>query len=207
MRLGIYGGSFDPVHYGHLILAEVCREACGLDQVWLMPTAVSPLKQHGPRASDAQRLEMLSLAIGGHPGLGICRIEIDRGGTSYTVDTLAELKSQDPARELFFLLGNDSLEIFPEWREPARICELAELVVVDRPPLPGTPPFDPRRLIEVLGEDEVARIESRRVHMPLIGISSSDLRERVGQGRSIRYQTPRAVEMYVEAEGLYRSVL
>jgi len=201
MRLGIFGGSFDPVHYGHLLLAESCREQCRLDQVWFLPTAVSPLKQHGPQAADAARLEMLSLAIGGNPGLGICRIEIDRGGISFTVDTLGQLKQQDPARELFFLMGSDSLELFPEWREPRRICELATLVVVERPDSPG---FDRAKLAAAIGEEHVARIEAHRVRMPLVGISSSELRARAAEQRSLRYLTPRAVEMLIETQGLYR---
>jgi nicotinate-nucleotide adenylyltransferase len=201
MRLGIFGGSFDPVHYGHLLLAESCREQCRLDQVWFLPTAVSPLKQHGPRAGDAERLEMLGLAIGGHPGLDVCRLEIDRGGTCYTVDTLAELKAQDPGRELFFLLGSDSLELFPEWREPARICELATLVVVERPAWDFARVKE--RLMPPLSTDQIQRIDEHRVRMPLVGISSSHLRGCVAEGRSIRYQPPRAVEMYSAARGLY----
>ena len=118
MRLGIFGGTFDPVHYGHLLLAELCREACRLDQVWFVPAATPPHKSPRAITPAGQRLEMLELAVGGNECFAVSRLEVDRGGVSYTVDTLAELKAADPQRELFFLLGGDSLKDLPHWREP-----------------------------------------------------------------------------------------
>ena len=105
MRLGLFGGSFDPVHYGHLLLAECCREQCKLDEVWFLPAATPPHKQSRVLTSGAQRIEMLQLAVSGHEMFRVCPVEIERGGVSFTVDTLAELSRQHPGSELFFLLG------------------------------------------------------------------------------------------------------
>src|SRR6187402_3253787 len=105
MRLGLYGGSFDPVHYGHLLLAECCREALRLDEVWLIPAAVPPHKQDRQRAAGKARLEMLELALSGHEQLRASSLEIDRGGVSYTFDTLAAIREQQPAAALFLLMG------------------------------------------------------------------------------------------------------
>ena len=139
MRLGIFGGSFDPVHFGHLLLAECCREERRLDQVWFVPAAVPPHKRPGAVASASQRVEMLRLAIGGHEAFHVSTLEVDRGGVSYTVDTLEAVRHEQPAAELFFLMGADSLADLPTWREPARICELASPIVVGRG---GTPAPD-----------------------------------------------------------------
>lgn len=200
MRLGIYGGTFDPVHLGHLLLAEYCREACQLDEVWFVPAAVPPHKQGQHVSTSTQRLEMLALAIGGHEQFRVCPREIERGGVSYTVDTLAEIQAEDPSRELFFLLGADSLVDLPTWREPGRICELATLVVVARTNSP-TPDFT--TLQEITGVNRIERFREHVVLMPLIELSSTEIRRRVASGCSIRFQTPRAVEKYIETGGLY----
>src|SRR4029077_3920571 len=120
MRLGLLGGSFDPVHYGHLILAESCREQCRLDAVWFVPAAIPPHKQNNKLSAPANRIEMLKLAIGGHEAFSVYTGEIDRGGVSYTVDTLQQLHDQEPQCELFFLMGADSLADLPTWRQPER---------------------------------------------------------------------------------------
>ena len=125
MRIGIFGGSFDPVHFGHLLLAECCREQGQLDAVWFLPAAIPPHKQQQRELTPAQnRIEMLELAIGGHPAFSVSRYETDRGGVNYTVETLAHFRDEDPARELFFLLGADMFRDLPQWRQPERICEL-----------------------------------------------------------------------------------
>src|SRR5690242_13897575 len=121
MRLGIFGGSFDPVHYGHLLLAECCRETLRLDEVWLIPAAVPPHKQLRELADGKHRLQMLELALGGHEQIRASAVELERGGISYTVDTLAAVRDRSPAAELFLLMGADSLHDLPNWREPARI--------------------------------------------------------------------------------------
>ncbi len=113
MRLGLYGGSFDPVHYGHLLLAESCREQCRLDAVWFAPASIPPHKQGRTLSQAADRIEMLKLAIGGHEPFTVFTGEVDRGGVSYTVDTLAQLHEELPSAELFFLMGADSLADLP----------------------------------------------------------------------------------------------
>ena len=200
MRLGLYGGSFDPVHYGHLLLAECAREALALDEVWLMPAAVPPHKQTRERAAAKHRLAMLDLALCGHEQIKASRLEIDRGGVSYTVDTLGEIRQQDPTTEIFLLMGADSLHDLPTWREPARICELATIAVVRRG---GSREPDFSVLETLVSSQRLARIRESQVHMPLIELSSTELRQRVAAGRSLRYRTPRAVEKYIETQGLY----
>ncbi len=121
MRLGVFGGTFDPVHYGHLLLAECCREQCRLDDVWFLPAAVPPHKRDRQLTPAAQRIEMLALAIAGHEAFAVGRYEADRGGINYTVETLAHFRRENPQRELFFLLGADMLHDLSDWREPGRV--------------------------------------------------------------------------------------
>jgi nicotinate-nucleotide adenylyltransferase len=202
MRLGVFGGSFDPVHYGHLVLAETCREQCRLDEVWFVPAATPPHKQDRPMTPGRLRLEMLQLAIGGTDGLLASAIEITRGGVSYTVDTLQEIQRQKPEAQLFLLLGADSLCDLPTWREPARICELAIPVVVRRA---GSPPPDLNILRPLMTAERWAAANGSQVAMPILDLSGSELRQRVADGRSIRFRTPRAVEKFIETHGLYRN--
>jgi nicotinate-nucleotide adenylyltransferase len=202
MRLGLYGGSFDPVHYGHLLLAECCREDLRLDTVWFVPTAVSPFKRGQAGAEAKHRAEMLKLAVAGHEAMNVSTIEIDRGGVSYTVETLTTIHEQQPETELFFLMGGDSLRDLPTWREPARICELAIPVAVSRP---DSPPINYDALRDLVPSERLDLIRRHQVMMPLIDLSSTDLRRRVAEGKSIRYRTPRAVEKYIETHGLYRA--
>lgn len=199
MRLGVFGGTFDPVHYGHLLLAECCREQCGLDQVWFVPADVPPHKQQRTLTLGRQRVEMLELAIGGHTGFAVSRLELERGGVSYTVDTLRQLHQEDAGRELFLLLGADSLADLPDWKEPREICQLATLAVVGRPGAAAD--FD----AVVSGDrwQSLLPVRLRQVEMPRIELSSSDLRERAARGASLRYRIPRAVEKYIETAGLY----
>lgn len=199
MRLGLYGGTFDPVHYGHLVLAEQCREQCDLDQVWLIPSHQSPHKTGATTSPGRARLEMLRLATAGAPDFVVSDLEIRRGGVSFTVDTLQQLHDEDPSRELFFLIGADSLYDLPTWREPQRIAELATIVAVNRGdrPLP-----DAANLHATLGQSLAQRV--KLVTMPGIDLSGSNIRRRVHAGRSIRFLTPRAVEMYISQHGLYR---
>ena len=202
MRVGVFGGSFDPIHYGHLILAECSREQQRLDQVWFMPAAVPPHKQSRQMTPAETRAEMVELAIGGHEAFSLNRYEIDRGGVNYTVDTLAHFAAEDPTRELFFLMGADSLADLPDWKDPARLCSLAIPIVVRRAG-EKEPDFSP--LTDLVVPERLAEIRSRRVEMPIIELNGGDLRDRVGRGLSIRYRTPRAVEKYIETHRLYRS--
>jgi len=199
MRLGIFGGSFDPVHYGHLILAEQCREQCELDEVWFVPARQPPHKTARHLSPEKARMEMLELATAGHEAFRVSDIELRREGLSYTVDTLQQLHDEGPQRELFFLIGGDSLFDLPHWREPDRIAELATIVAVNRA---GRRLPERSELEQLLGPSLAARI--KLVTMPAVDLSSTDIRARVQQGRSIRYLVPRAVEQYILEHGLYR---
>lgn len=200
MRLGLLGGTFDPVHLGHLLVAESCREQLRLDEVWFIPAAVPPHKQQQTLTPGATRVEMLKLAIGGHEAFRVSEIELNRGGVSYTVDTLTAVRAERPEDELFLLLGADSLADLPTWREPRRICELTTIATVGRP---DAPELNYSPLAEFVEPARLAAIKNCRVEMPPIGISSRDLRRRGAEGRSLRYQVPRAVEQYISANRLY----
>jgi nicotinate-nucleotide adenylyltransferase len=200
MRLGVFGGSFNPVHYGHLLLAECCREACALDQVWLIPAAVPPHKQGQVLAPAKARLEMLELALAGNEHLRPSALEVERGGISYTVETLAAIRAEQPDAELFLLMGADSLHDLFTWREPRRICELAIPVVVRRR---ASAEPDLSVLAPLVSAQRLAEIGRIQVEMPIVELSSTDLRERAAAGRSLRYRTPRAVERYIETHALY----
>ena len=201
MRLGLFGGSFDPVHLGHLLLAECCREQCRLDQVLFVPAGVPPHKRDHAQASPEARVEMLELATGGHEAFAVSRLEIERGGVSYTVDTLRHYRSALPEAELFFLLGADMLHDLPHWYEAATVCELAIPVAVRRA---GVEEPDFTCLAAIASPERIALFREHQVEMPAMGLSSSEIRQRVAAGQSIRYRVPRAVEKYVETHGLYR---
>jgi nicotinate-nucleotide adenylyltransferase len=202
MRIGVFGGAFDPVHYGHLILAEQCREQARLDAVWFVPAAHHPFKA-GPAVTPFdRRSEMLHLAVVGHPAFRVDEIEKHRPGPSYTADTLDELQRLHPDAELHLLLGSDTLPEFPRWYEPRRILRTAALVVMERPGHP-VPPAEELR--SALGLPAAEPLRMQQVTVPLIDLSSRDIRRRVAEGRTVRYMLPRAVEVYIAEKGLYRS--
>jgi nicotinate-nucleotide adenylyltransferase len=201
MRIGVFGGTFDPVHLGHLIVAEQCRDQAGLDQVLFVPAARPPHKQEVPLTPFAQRVEMLALALAGQPAFRIDELERDRPGPSYTVDTLGELQRRHAGAELFLLVGADALHDLPGWHDPAGIVARAALLVVARPGW-DTPGAEAVRA--ALGLPEGAALRQQVVDAPLIDIRSRDLRRRVAEGRSIRYLVPRAIEVYLADKRLYR---
>ncbi len=198
MRIGVFGGAFDPVHFGHLILAEQCREQGRLDEVLFVPTARPPHKPR-PGARFDQRVEMLALALAGNPAFRMDEIEKDREGPSYTVDTLAELRRRRPGDDFWLLAGGDVVRDLHLWYEPRRLVETAGLLVMARP---GTPAPDSAELAARLGLPAV-RLEV--VEAPQIDIASHDLRRRAADGRSLRYLLPRAVECYVREKRLYQA--
>jgi nicotinate-nucleotide adenylyltransferase len=205
MRIGIYGGSFNPVHLGHLIAAECCREQARLDRVLFMPAATPPHKQGQLLADAADRVAMLTLAVGGHEAFAVSTIEVDRGGVSYTVDTLAALAQRHPHDTLVLVLGPDALAQLPTWREPQTIADRCELVAVERERLDDVAAIArDAGLADLLGQERLAALIAARVRMPAIGVRASDLRAAVAAGTSIRYRTPRAVEAFVMSHGLYR---
>jgi nicotinate-nucleotide adenylyltransferase len=200
MRIGIFGGTFDPIHLGHLILAEQCREQAKLDQVWFVPAARPPHKQDQSLTSFDRRTEMLALAIAGQPAFRVDDLERRRPGPSYTIDTLAAIHARQPDDELFLLAGSDVLPDLAHWHEPRRIVELATLLIVARP---GWALWPQEQLVTALQLPAPESLRFQVVHAPLIALSSRDLRLRVAQHRSLRYLVPPAVDAYIHAHRLY----
>ncbi len=201
MRIGIFGGSFDPIHVGHLILAEHCREQGELDQVLFIPSSQTPHKENGAFGTDRQRTEMIDLAIGGHPSFLRSSIELERGGVSYTVETLEQLRQQHADDELFLMIGGDSLNGFSTWKEPQRILEMATPLVMARP---GSGDVDFDLLSPFVDKQKLAEIKSLAIQAPLIDISSTAIRAAAADDKSFRYQTPRSVERYIQTQKVYQ---
>jgi nicotinate-nucleotide adenylyltransferase len=197
-RLGILGGTFDPIHHGHLVAAEEASYQLALDKVLFVPAGAPPHKPARPISPSHHRLRMVDLAIAGKPYFAVSRVDVDRPAPSYTVDTLKLLRAEWGAGPRFFFIeGDDSLTDMVEWYQPQRLIELCELAVVRRPGSEIDLPALERQLPGI----------SERVHwvkMPLLEISSTDLRARVRAGRSISYLVPREVEDYIQEQGLYR---
>ena len=201
MRIGIFGGTFDPVHVGHLILAERCREEAGLDAVWFLPSYKPPHKSDRELTRFDQRCEMVTLATTGQPLFRMEPIERELPPPSYTTQTLAELKDRHPEHTFALVLGADCLPDLPGWHQPQRILEQAELIVVPRP---GVEFWSRNQLTTALGINE-DHVRMQVVTCPLIEIASRDLRRRVADGHTIRYLVPRAVEEYIRERKLYRA--
>lgn len=199
MRLGIFGGTFDPVHLGHLILAEQCREQAALDQVLFVPAARPPHKLDQDITPFDQRAEMLALALSGQPAFQVDAMEKHRQGPSYTVDTLEVLRDHHPDADLLLMIGSDTLADLPTWRQPRRILDLAQLLVVARPDFSVPDPDQVSRALELERPLNIHLVDA-----PLIAISSRDIRRRVARGGSIRYQVPRAVEAYIRDKHLFQ---
>lgn len=188
MATGLLGGSFDPVHHGHLIAAERAAEALGLARVLLVPCAWQPLKQRGPVAAPEHRRAMLELAVAGDPGFTVETLELERPGPSYTVDTLRALLQRCPDERLVLLLGADAASDLPGWRAAEEVARLAEVAILTRP-----------------GAPEVRSSLVRHVvATPAIEISASEIRARCLAGKTVRYLVPDAVADYIAKEGLYR---
>ena len=195
-RIGVLGGTFDPVHIGHLIIATELRHALRLDRLLFVPTGQPPHKADQAVTADADRLAMLELAIAGDPAFEISTLDLERAGPSYTADLLRLLSAQLPDARLVFLMGEDSLRDLPSWRQPEVILALAELGIASRPEID----LDLADIYERLPS---ARGRVQIVPTTLIDISSSDLRRRVRDGRPIRYLIPAAVEAYIMSNRLY----
>ncbi len=198
MRVGVMGGTFDPPHIGHLVAAEEARVRLRLERVYFVPAGTPPHKMDEPVTPVEHRLEMVTRAVASNPYFVISRVDVDRPGPSYTVDTLTLLRQELGAEvELYFIMGMDSLADLPNWHEPQRIIELCRLAVVDRPGYDA----------DIGSLERILPGLSRRVEfvpMPQLEISSTELAERVRQGLPIRYQVPPAVEEYIHAHRLYR---
>jgi nicotinate-nucleotide adenylyltransferase len=191
-RIGLFGGTFDPPHLGHLALAEHARDRLRLDQVRFIPAGRPPHKRGERITSAAGRVAMTRLAVRGNPAFTVSTIETRRGGPSFTIETLRAVAAEAPGARLFLLMGADSLDDFANWREPEAILRLATLVVADRPGAGG-------RRVGVPGGRRVVRLDNA-----VLAVSSSLLRARVRAGRSVRYLVPDAVAAYIARHRLYR---
>lgn len=198
MRLGILGGTFDPPHFAHLIMAEYTREQLNLDRILWVVTADPPHKQGQTISPVEHRLRMVGMMLADNPAFELSRIDVDRPGPHYTVDMVSILAAQYPGSALFFLMGADSLRDLPNWHNPVRLIQLANLVVMERPGVV----YDLAQLEALIpGLRDCVIIEDA----PVIDISSSEIRVRATSGRSIRYLLPANVETYIHAQGLYRT--
>jgi nicotinate-nucleotide adenylyltransferase len=196
-HIGILGGTFNPPHMGHLVMAQEALDQLELDGVVLMPVATPPHKEAAEDPGGSVRLELCRLAVAGDERLDACALEIDRGGASYTVDTLRELHEREPEQELTFIVGGDMAHSLPAWREPEAVLSLARLAVAER--------------AGVRREDIAARLDPLHAgdrvvffDMPRIDISSSAIRRRVAAGRPVRYLVPDAVAAAIAEHDLYR---
>jgi nicotinate-nucleotide adenylyltransferase len=199
VRIGVFGGTFDPPHVGHLLLAADARDALRLDRLIFIPAGAQPFKiETPPVASGQDRLEMVRLAIADDANYAVDDAEIARKGLSYTVDTLEQLSGRHKGAELFLLLGADTLAGFPNWRKPERIRELATLAVMQREgESSGNESSKAGRAGG--GDGGVVRVSTRRVD-----VSSTEIRERLRAGKSVKGFVPESVERFIEARGLYR---
>ncbi|WP_188993903.1 nicotinate-nucleotide adenylyltransferase [Paenibacillus nasutitermitis] len=195
MKVGIMGGTFDPIHYGHLLAAETARETCGLDEVWFIPSFIPPLKDNEPGAEGHERLEMVYRAIDFQPYFRALDIELERGGTSYTIDTAEALVEHHPERSFSFIIGSDRINDLPGWHRVAELAELVSFIGVERPGAPIEKSKLPAALSDRL---QIAE-------MPLIGLSSTDIRKRRAEGKSIRFMVPEKVYSFIQRNGLYES--
>ena len=196
--LGILGGTFNPPHIGHLVCAQEALDQLALDRIALMPVALPPHKEAREDPGADARVRMCELAVAGEDRLEVSRLEVDRGGPSFTVDTLRELHARDPEQELSFIVGGDVASSLPSWREPHAVLKLARLAVAERT---GVRREDiAARLAPLHRGDRVVFFD-----MPRIDISSSDIRRRVAAGRPVRPLVPDAVAAEIARKGYYRS--
>jgi nicotinate-nucleotide adenylyltransferase len=197
--VGILGGTFNPPHLGHLVCAQEAHAQLGLDRVLLVPARVPPHKEIPADPGPDVRLELCEAAIAGDERFAVSRIELDRPGRSYTVDTLRALHDRLPQDELTFIVGGDMARSFPSWREPAAILELATLAVAERT---GA---ERAEIEAALAPLDPAGERVRHFAMPRLDVSSSEIRARVAAGRPIRWLVPDAVAERIAARGLYRN--
>ena len=195
IKVGFMGGTFDPIHYGHLLAAETAREACGLDEVWFIPSFHPPLKENEPGADGSQRLEMVYRAIDFQPHFRAMDVELERGGTSFSIDSVKSLQAAYPDREFSIIIGSDRVMDLPKWHLIEELAELVRFIGVERPGEPIELP-----LLPVFIQDRIDIVK-----MPLIEISSTEIRRRVSAGQSIRFLVPEKVYSFIKRNQLYES--
>lgn len=191
-RIGVYGGTFDPVHTVHLIVAERARDTLELDEIWLMPARIPPHKQDKVITADHHRIEMLRRAVAGNPFFQISTVELDvqESVPSYTYDTMCKLMAAHQDVDFFFIIGGDMVEYLPKWHRVNELLRMVQFVALARPGYSMSTPYR-EWLIEV--------------DMPQLDIASSQVRDLIRSGHSIRYLVPEAVRLYIEENGLYES--
>ena len=194
MKVGIFGGTFDPIHFGHLLLAEQAREAASLHEIWFIPAGEPPHKQGKPLTPAEERKKMVELAVEGHPQFKVNPIELLRSGPSYTVDTIMELRKQNPHVEFFLLVGADMVKNLPKWYKIKEIIQNVHVIGLGRPGVDhdALPEYIEERLMWIPDAVET-------------NISSSIIRERLMLNRSVRYLVPDSVYKYIKEQGLYGS--
>jgi nicotinate-nucleotide adenylyltransferase len=215
MKIGLFGGTFDPIHWGHLRSAEEVRESFSLDRVLFIPTSIPPHKKRQPTTTARQRLEMVRLAIAKNSAFGISTIELARPGKSYSIDTIRHFfKTRGRRDSLYFILGLDAFRLIGSWKDFEEIFPLCHLIVTSRPgrsnslSLDGMPVAVRRLFCYDFGKKSYRHQSGRRLfffRITDIAISASDIRERIKEGRSIRYLVPLEVEAYIKKKGLYRA--
>ncbi len=199
-KIGILGGTFNPIHLGHLLAGRAAAEAFGLDSVLLAPCNVSPFKVGSPvLASGADRLEMVRLSVAGDPLFEPCAVDLERGGTSYAVDTVRTLRERSPGDQFAFIIGMDALRGLCHWHNVDELLELCEVVTVERPGL------DVRVTADALGFPPATcgKLLAKVTRGPLFDVSSSEIRRRIAEGKTIRYLVCPEVEAYIRTHGLY----
>ena len=188
MKIGILGGTFDPPHNGHMLIANEVLEALRLDEIWFMPNQEPPHKQKSNDVSNFDRISMLELAIAGHPKFKIDTIELERSGRTYTFDTMKILKNLNEDVQFFFIIGADMIEYLPKWHRIEELIELVQFVGVNRP-------------------DYVHMTTFPIIHVPVpeFGVNSSLIRNRIKEGQSVRYLLPESVRLFIKEYKLYGS--
>lgn len=198
-RIGILGGTFNPIHYGHLTLGEWARDALELDQVWIIPTGVSYMKDQGEIVSAGDRLHMAELAVCDNAGFQCLDIEIRQKGHTYSYETLERLKAMYPEDELYFIVGADCLFTIETWKNPEQLLQSCILVAAVRENVDLSEMRSKK-------EDLEKRFHGKVILLPFLkmSLSSTEIRQRIRQGKSVRYLIPEKVLLYIEEKGLYR---
>lgn len=198
MKIGVMGGTFDPIHIGHLISAEYAREYIGLDRVLFMPSGIHPFKENSKVTKSSIRVEMTSLAIAENPYFEISRIGVDRKNTNYTIDDIRDLKKEYPNDEIYFIIGTDILDEIEKWKEFNKLTRLCKFILFDRWGRGEEYISDKISRLELLYDFNVEMIKS-----PVLEISSTTIRNRIREGLSIKYMLPKAVENYIGKHAIY----
>ncbi|WP_042159438.1 nicotinate-nucleotide adenylyltransferase [Paenibacillus gorillae] len=194
-KIGIMGGTFDPIHIGHLIAAETALDRCGLGEIWFIPSFKPPLKDRQPGVDSDIRYQMVADAIQDNSAFRVVDLELRRGGMSYSVDTALELSRLHPEHAFSYIIGSDRINDLPQWHRVEELVSLVSFIGLEREGTPAEPDSLPAYI----------RSKLSIIAMPAIGISSTDIRNRVRLGQSIRYRVPESVRQCIEGRALYES--